>query len=213
MNNKQQPPNTEPTSLQKPNILRQLYDWVLTWADHQYAGYALFCIAFAEASFFPIPPDVLLIAMAVGAPHRALHFAIICTLGSVLGGIAGYSIGWGLWGAMDQLFYNSVPGFTEQGFANIANKFAENTFLTIFTAGFTPIPYKIFTIAAGAVAAPFLLFMVGSALSRGLRFFIIAGLIMWFGPAVKEWIDRYFNLLSIVVMLIIIGIVVLLQYH
>ena len=190
--------------LTKPNVIRQLYDWVLGWASHKYAGWALFAIAFAEASFFPIPPDVLLIAMAVGAPHRALHFALICTIGSVLGGIAGYTMGWGFWNGVDQYFYQYVPGFTEEGFQSISHRFAENTFLTIFTAGFTPIPFKIFTIAAGAVAAPFLLFIIGSAISRGLRFGIVAGLIMWFGPSVKVWIDKYFNILTIVATVLIV---------
>ena len=104
-------------------MIRRLYDWVLTWADHRYAGPALFIMAFAEASFFPIPPDVLLMAMAVGAPTRALRFATICTIGSVLGAIAGYAMGWGLWGALDSFFYQYVPGLARRCLTGWPNPF------------------------------------------------------------------------------------------
>lgn len=200
------------TLYNKPNVIRKLYDWVLVWAEHPNAPLALFLIAFAEATFFPIPPDVLLIAMAVAAPHKALRFAIICTLGSLLGGIVGYAMGWGLWANISQYFYLYVPGFSEQGFNTMAAHFSDNTFWTIFTAGFTPIPFKIFTITAGAAAVPVMIFIAGAAISRGLRFGILSALIMWFGPSVKHWIDRYFNLLTLLVMLILIAIVVVMQY-
>lgn len=182
----------------KPHLIRRLYDWVLELADHPHAQPALFFIAFAEATVFPIPPDVLLLAMAVAAPTKALRFALICTVGSVAGGIVGYLIGWGLWGQIDALFYQYIPGFSEEKFAVMAQKFADNTFLTIFTAGFTPIPFKIFTVTAGAALVPFMAFLIGAALSRALRFFILSGLIRLFGASIKQWIDRYFNLLTIV---------------
>ncbi|NNM11180.1 MAG: DedA family protein [Pseudomonadales bacterium] len=191
--------------------MRRLYDWVLHWSGHPHAGWALFLIAFAEASFFPIPPDILLLAMAMSAPSRALRFAAICTAGSVLGGMAGYALGWGLWGSMDEFFYRYVPGFSVEAFDAIAQKFADNTFITTFTAGFTPIPFKVFTIAAGAALVPFGLFVLGAFISRALRFGILAALVWWLGPAVKLWIDRYFNLLTIVVTVALIALVVLLQ--
>ncbi|NNL56144.1 MAG: DedA family protein, partial [Pseudomonadales bacterium] len=189
-------PDKEPAAsrllpVSRPHALRRLYDWVLLWAEHPHANWALFILAFAEASFFPIPPDVLLLAMAMGAPHRALRFAMVCTAGSVLGGIAGYAMGWGLWANVDTFFYQYVPGFSVATFDQLAQQFADNTFVTIFTAGFTPIPFKVFTIAAGAAIVPFGLFLAGAIISRALRFTLLAGLIMWLGPAVKLWIDRY----------------------
>ncbi|MDG1662774.1 MAG: DedA family protein [Pseudomonadales bacterium] len=205
-------PSTATAPSIKPHAIRRLYDWVLLWAEHPQATWALFIIAFAEASFFPIPPDILLLAMAMGAPARAMQFALVATAGSVLGGIAGYGMGWGLWGSMDNFFYTYIPGFSAATFDLMAQQFADNTFLTIFTAGFTPIPFKIFTVAAGAAAVPFILFVVGAIISRGLRFSILAGLVMWLGPAVKLWIDRYFNILTIAATIILILIVVVLRH-
>ena len=193
-------------------MLRNLYDWVLTWADHRYASFALFVMAFAEASFFPIPPDVLLLAMAMGAPNKALRFAAICTLGSVLGGITGYAMGWGLWGVLDSYFYQYVPGFNEALFIRLAESFSDNTFSAIFAAGFTPIPFKVFTIAAGAALVPFGIFVLGAVASRALRYGLLAALIMWFGPTIKEWIDKYFNILTIIATVLLVGGFVLISY-
>lgn len=193
-------------------MLRNLYDWVLTWAEHRYASFALFVMAFAEASFFPIPPDVLLLAMAMGAPNKAFRFAAICTLGSVLGGITGYAMGWGLWGVLDGFFYQYVPGFNEALFLRLAESFADNTFSAIFAAGFTPIPFKVFTIAAGAALVPFGIFVLGAVASRALRYGLLAALIMWFGPTIKEWIDKYFNILTIIATVLLVGGFVLISY-
>ncbi|MDB2410361.1 DedA family protein [Pseudomonadales bacterium] len=193
-------------------MLRNLYDWVLTWADHRYASFALFVMAFAEASFFPIPPDVLLLAMAMGAPNKALRFAAICTLGSVLGGITGYAMGWGLWGVLDSYFYQYVPGFNEALFIRLAESFSDNTFSAIFAAGFTPIPFKVFTIAAGAALVPFGIFVLGAVASRALRYGLLAALIMWFGPTIKVWTDKYFNILTIVATVLLVGGFVLIGY-
>ena len=193
-------------------MLRNLYDWVLTWAEHRYASFALFVMAFAEASFFPIPPDVLLLAMAMGAPSKAFRFAAICTLGSVLGGITGYAMGWGLWGVLDTYFYQYVPGFNEALFIRLAESFADNTFSAIFAAGFTPIPFKVFTIAAGAALVPFGIFVLGAVASRALRYGLLAALIMWFGPTIKVWIDKYFNILTIVATVLLVGGFVLISY-
>lgn len=195
----------------KPNIIRQLYDWVLELAEHRHALPALFIVSFAEASFFPIPPDILLLAMAMAAPHRALWFALVCTIGSVLGGLFGYLLGWGLWGSIDQFFFSHIPGFTEAKFDEMATTFADNAFITIFTAGFTLIPFKVFTIAAGAAAVPLLAFTMGAMISRGLRFGLLALLIKLCGPSIKDWIDRYFNLITIVFTLLLIGALIIWQ--
>lgn len=222
MSESQNPPSpasTETAGLAQPsvqsnrgNIIRRLYDWVLTWAEHRYASTALFVMAFAEASFFPIPPDVLLLAMAIGAPNKAMRFAVICTVGSVLGAIVGYGMGWGLWGMLDTFFYQYIPGFSEEAFNSLAHSFSENTFTAVFAAGFTPIPFKVFTIAAGAALVPFAVFVLGATTSRALRYGLLAGLIMWFGPTIKNWIDRYFNLLTIVATVLLIGGFILIKY-
>ena len=205
-------PTEQPQYTDAPNMIRRLYDWVLTWAEHRHASTALFIMAFAEASFFPIPPDVLLLAMVIGAPHKAIRFALVCTLGSVLGAIAGYAMGWGLWGALDSFFYQYVPGFSPELFNSLASSFADNTFAAVFAAGFTPIPFKVFTIAAGAAMVPLGIFVIGAASSRILRYCLLAGLIMWFGPTIKNWIDRYFNILTIVATVLLIGGFVLIKY-
>lgn len=192
-------------------MLRRLYDWVLSWADKPYANHALFLVAFTEATFFPIPPDVLLIAMAIGAPNKAIRFALICTFGSVLGAMLGYYMGWGLWGIIDNWFYLYIPGFSESVFTELSNSFKSNTFLTIFAAGFTPIPFKVFTIAAGAAMLPFFVFLVASLLSRGLRYGMLALLIYKFGSNIKKWIEKYFNLITWVVTILVIIIIILIK--
>ena len=194
-------------------MLRRLYNWVLSWSDKPYASHALFFVAFTEATFFPIPPDVLLLAMAIGAPNKAFRFALICTLGSVLGALLGYYMGWGLWSIMDNWFYLYIPGFSESIFIELSESFKSNTFLTIFTAGFTPIPFKVFTIAAGAAMVPILMFLFASTLSRGMRYLLLALLIYKYGSSIKSWIDKYFNLLTSVTTILIIIIIVLVNSH
>ncbi|CAN5860224.1 YqaA family protein [soil metagenome] len=187
----------------RPGPLRRLYDWVLHWADRPTGPLALFVLAFAESSFFPIPPDVLLIALALGRPRRALWFASIATLGSVLGGIGGYYIGLGLFEQLGRPileWYNAMEKFDTVG-----QLYRENLVLALGTAGFTPIPYKVFTIAAGAFSIPLIPFVVISAISRGLRFFLVATLIFYFGPPIKRFIDRYFNLLTILFVVLLVG--------
>ncbi len=183
--------------------IRRLYDWVLGWADKPGGPIALFVLSFTESFFFPIPPDVLLMALALGRPRRALMFAAICTLGSVAGGIGGYMIGALLFEQIGRPvleFYNAMTAFDEVG-----RLYSENLVLALGSAGFTPIPYKVFTIASGAFAVPLLAFVVISAASRGLRFFLVAGMIYFFGPKVKNFIDRYFNLLTILFMVLLVG--------
>ncbi len=187
----------------RPGPLRRLYDWVLQWADRPSGPAALFVISFAESSFFPIPPDVLLIALALGRPRRALWFATIATAGSVLGGIAGYYIGLALFEQVGRPileWYNAMGKFDQVG-----ELYRENLVVALGTAGFTPIPYKVFTIAAGAFSIPLLPFVVISAVSRGLRFFIVAGMIFFFGPPIKRFIDRYFNMLTILFVVLLVG--------
>ncbi len=186
-------------------LLRRLYDWVLHWAQTPYGVPALFMLAFAESSFFPLPPDILLLALCLSLPARSFRFAFMTTIGSVVGGMAGYFIGSTLWGATADLFYQYVPGFTPTGFNHIQQLFSSYDFWVIFTAGFTPVPYKIFTIGAGVFEINFPLFVVTSVISRGLRFFILAWLIHTFGDKVKAAIDKYFNLLTMLFMILLLG--------
>lgn len=179
----------------RPNWVRRLYDWTLHWSRTPYALWALFVLAFVESSFFPIPPDVLLIAMAMAAPKRSLRFALICTAGSVLGGCFGYAIG----STCFELIGQPVIRFyhVETEFARVSAGFQKNAFLLIFTAAFTPIPYKVFTIAGGVCHIGIPVLLAGSALGRGMRFFAVAGLFMFFGAPIKRFIDKYFNLLTV----------------
>lgn len=173
-------------------LVKQLYDWMLSWADSPYGVPALFGLAFAESSFFPLPPDVLLIALALGNPANAWWYATVATFGSVLGGAMGYGIG----------FYGGRPVLKKimgQERVNVVHDYFQRyEAWAILIAGFTPIPYKIFTIGAGAFFVDFKTFMLASVVSRGARFFLVAGAIQLFGPWIKEAIEKYFNLFSVV---------------
>jgi len=194
------------------NYLRRLYDWILHWAETKYGVPALFLLALAESSFFPIPPDVLLIPLALGARSKAIRFALVCSVASIMGGIAGYGIGYFSWwngaeaySAVALFFFNHIPGFTEQVFLNIQEKYEIYNFLIVFTAGFTPIPFKIITISAGAFSVNFPMFLLASTVSRSARFFLVALLIRQFGEPITAFIDKYFNVLSIIFTLLLIG--------
>jgi len=184
-------------------MIRKTYDWVMSWAGSPYASWALFWLALAESSFFPVPPDVLLMALSLSNPARAFLYAGICTIGSVLGGLIGYFLGLGLMEAVGMPiieFYGAVDKFDA-----IRTVFTENDFLAIAVAGFTPIPYKVFTIAAGACEINIFVFALASVLSRGARFYIVSGLIYKFGEPVKGFIDKYFNLLTILFVILLAG--------
>lgn len=194
----------------RPGPIRRLYDWTLSWADRPGGGWALGGLAFAESSFFPIPPDVLLMALSLGRPKRALWFATVATVASVLGGVLGYFIGMGLFEQLGRPILEWY-GATDK-FDRVGELYRENLVLALGTAGFTPIPYKVFTIAGGAFGVPLLPFVVISALSRGARFFLVAGLIWKFGPPVKVFIDKYFNLLTILFVALLVGGFVLIRF-
>lgn len=183
-------------------IIRRLYDWMLSWAEHPAGVWALFILAFMESSFFPIPPDVLLIALAIGNPSRALWFATVCTMGSVFGALAGYAIGYGIWAAVDQYFFAYVPGFTPELFQKVCQQYEQYSFWIVFTAAFTPIPYKVITISAGVSKISLVPFFIASAVGRASRFFLVAGLIWKFGAPIKVFIDKYLNVLTILLTLL-----------
>lgn len=186
--------------------LRRLKQWIETFAQKPEAGWSLFVLAFVESSFFPIPPDVLLIAIAILVPSKAFRYAFICSVGSVLGGVLGYVIGlefYDLAGKSIIEFY----GMQAQ-YSYVQDLYRQNAFAAIAIAGFTPIPYKVFTIAAGAFEVPIITLVYASALSRSARFFLVSALIFWFGPKVKPFIDKYFEALSVTfITLLILGFV------
>lgn len=199
----------QPAILPRWHVHRRLYDWVLSLAHHRHATAALFVVSFAESSFFPVPPDVLQIALTLERRSRAWWYATVSTVASVLGGVSGWVIGFALWAVVSEWFFRFVPGVTPDNFALVERKFHENAFLTVFTAAFTPIPYKVFTIAAGVFHVSLWMLIVGSIVGRGGRFFAVAALIYVFGPPVKKFIEKYFNLLTLALVgLLVIGVVV-----
>lgn len=189
----------------KAGLHRRAYDWVMGWADHPYGTAALFVIAFAESSFFPIPPDVLLIALGVAQPRRALYFALVCSAGSIVGGMLGYLIGYLLWETTREIFFSYVPGFTPEVFARVQNLYNEWGFVAVMVAGFTPIPYKVFTVASGVFAMNFPAFVVASALSRSARFFIEGFLIARYGARMRDILERNFNLMTAIFVILLVG--------
>ena len=190
------------------HVFRKLYDWTLLRARTKNASYALFGIAFMESSFFPVPPDVLLIAMVVADKMKWMRYALICTTGSVLGALLGYFIGWGLYETVGKLIVDTYN--LHAAVELIGRKYSENAFMTIFTAAFTPIPYKAITITAGLFKISLPVLIAASIIGRSGRFFIVAGVLRIFGKAIASSIEKYFNILSIAfVLLCIIGFILL----
>ncbi|GMV97824.1 MAG: hypothetical protein AMXMBFR83_21790 [Phycisphaerae bacterium] len=182
---------------------RRLYDWVLHWAETPYGTPALFILSFAESSFFPIPPDVLLIALVLGARGKWLRYAAVCTLASVVGGVGGYAIGWGL---MESVGMRIIDFYqARKYFDQVTAWYQQYDYWIVFIAALTPIPYKVFTIASGAFHMNLLGFSVVSAVGRGARFFAVAALLYLFGPPMKRLIDRYFDLLCVAFVALLIG--------
>jgi len=182
--------------------LRRLYDWVLSWAHSRHSESGLLGISFIESSFFPIPPDILQIALSISIPKKSFRYAAITAVGSVLGGMLGYAIG---------VYLMDVAGWPILHFYGLEDKYdtVKELFLqygawALAIAGFTPIPYKLFTIASGAFGISFPLFVLVSAASRSARFFLVATLIYFFGPSVKDFIDKYFNLLTLAFFVLLI---------
>ncbi|MGF1552906.1 MAG: YqaA family protein [Paracoccaceae bacterium] len=173
-------------------MLRHLYYWTLAQAGQPHALWVLFAVSFIESSVFPIPPDVLMVPMILAAPHRAWTIAAVCTAASVLGGIAGYALGWGAFETIGRPvleFYGKMEHFDDFG-----ARFEEWGAWIVFGAGVTPFPYKVITIASGAVALNLVVFVVASVLARGLRFFIVAALLKAYGPPIQAVIERRLGL-------------------
>ena len=192
------------------NFLYKLYNWTLTKAKHKNAKWYLCLISFAESSFFPIPPDLLLIPMALANKFKALFYAFICTFSSVIGGVAGYGIGY--------FFYNSVGFYIvdfyhlENSFSIFENYYKEYGILIVLGAGITPFPYKFITIASGVFGLNIFSFIIVSIIGRGSRFYLIAVLLYFFGERIRLIIDKYFNILTIAFFILLVGSVFIIRF-
>jgi len=216
-------------------------------------------LSFAESSCFPVPPDVLLAPLVLGNRVKWFRFALACSVASILGGMLGYLIGFGAWGAVDNWFFDHVPGFSRDAivcagdkqiegivetpgdqnqpwqvqlpshetvsvpadeikdvhygtYSKVRQKYDRYNFWVVFTAGFTPLPYKVITITAGVFKINFVVFLIASTVSRSARFFLVAGSFWLFGPVVKPFIDRYFNLLCLLFVILLVGGFAVLKY-
>lgn len=188
----------------RPNIIRRLYLWTVSWAEHPAGTWALFFIAFMESSFFPIPPDILLMALCFGAREKWLKYAFVCTAGSVLGGIAGWGIGWGLREAVaiPLLGMFDPTGETQH---RIETMYGIYGFWGILIAAITPIPYKVFTVFSGMANYSLPLLIGASILGRGFRFYLVSGLIRLFGLKVRPFVERHLEWCFIVGLVVLLG--------
>lgn len=182
-------------------LFSSLYKMMMLWSRHRHAPYYLLGLSFAESSFFPIPPDAMLAPMALAKPDRAWYYAALATIGSVLGGIAGYMIG--------ALAFSMVHPFIVQfgyadAYATVVAWFHSYGFWAVLVAGFSPIPYKLFTVGAGALSMAFFPFLIASAISRGARFFLVSGLMYWGGERLERLLHRYVDLLGYLFILAVI---------
>lgn len=191
---------------ERQGLIRRLYNWVISWADTPYGTPALAVISFAESSFFPIPPDVLQIALSFARPSRAFWYAAVSAVASVLGGILGWAIGYMFWETLGWFFLNWVPGISQDKVNYVGGLYQEHAFLSILAAAFTPIPYKVFTISAGIFHdyVPLWTLIIASVIGRSGRFFLVAGTIYFFGPKVRDFLEKRLELLTILLFLLIL---------
>jgi membrane protein YqaA with SNARE-associated domain len=191
--------------------VRSLYDWTMHWADTKWALSALFVIAFAESSFFPIPPDVLLIAIVAANPMRWLPSALLCSAGSVGGALLGYVIGQAFMATVGQPI---VDFYSAQAAWDQVVALYRGTWGVWFlaAAAFTPIPYKVATIAAGATGMPIVPFVIVSAVGRAGRFFLVAGLLRIFGPPIRMFLEKHFDAMALAFLALLIGGFVILRF-
>jgi membrane protein YqaA with SNARE-associated domain len=194
-----------PAAAGRPHALRRLYAWVLHWAETPHGPRALAALSFAESSFFPIPPDVLQIALSVSRPRRSFAYAGISAVASVAGAVVGWAIGAFLWSALDRVFFVWVPGITPDVFETVRRLYLDNAFLAILTAAFTPIPFKAFTLASGVFGVPLSVLLAASAVGRSARFFGVAACIYVAGPGVKRLLDRYLELATVVLLVLFLA--------
>jgi len=187
-----------------------LYDWVLRWSAHRHAERYLAALSFAESSFFPVPPDVLLAPMTLARPERGWRFALLTTVASVLGGLAGYAIGWFALNLIEPWLIDF--GYHE-AYQTATDWFGRYGFWAVLVAGFSPIPYKVFTIAAGALHMLLPGFVLASLLGRGGRFFLVAGILIMGGPGMERGLRRHIDLLGWITVAAILCLIAYLQFR
>ncbi|HIG93242.1 TPA: DedA family protein [Candidatus Woesearchaeota archaeon] len=183
-------------------LMKRLYLWVLSWADSKYSTLALCILAFTESSFFPIPPDTLQLALSISKPKRSYWYAFLASIFSVLGGILGYFIGVFLFESVGKVIIQAF-GYQAQ-FQQVGLLYQSHAFLAITAAAFTPIPYKVFTIAAGVWKISLATLIAASVVGRSGRFFLVATFTYFMGERVRTLVDKYFNWLSVVLFLLVI---------
>ncbi|MFG6561494.1 YqaA family protein [Sulfitobacter sp. 1A15299] len=184
-------------------MIRRLYDWTLGLAQHRHALWALAVVAFVESSFFPIPPDILMIPMIIARPNRAWLIAGVALVASVLGGLLGYAIGALAFESLGQPILASL-GKTD-AMAEFSTRFNDLGFWAVLVAGVTPFPYKVITIMSGWTGMPLGTFIMTSILARGLRFFVVAGLLWRFGAPIRDFIERRLGLMFTLAVALLIG--------
>ena len=192
-----------PHSLKQGGPLRRLYDWVLSHSETRSAPWTLGAISFAESSFFPLPPDILLVPMCLARPSLAWHYAFIATVSSVLGGLFGYAIGAILYDTIGQWIIH-LYGYESQS-AAFQEAYAKYGHWIILLKGVTPIPYKLVTITAGLAHYSLFWFTILSVITRGIRFFMVAGLLYWIGEPAREFIEKRLGLVTAALGVLVIG--------
>ncbi len=207
MNENEPAAATVDLSPRRPPIHRRLYDWVLSLADTSHANWSLFGISFIESSVFPIPPDALLAPLCLGNRSRSFWFALITTIGSVLGAFLGYAIGYG---AIQLALH--IPGITQESVDALKSEFQSRGQWYVFVAALTPIPFKLLTITAGSAKMGLGIFTMACVLGRSIRFFAVAALFRWLGPRAVPWIDKYFNWLCAAFVVLLIGGILVLKF-
>ena len=184
-------------------MLQKTYDWILAFANHPYAIYMLAAVSFAESSFFPIPPDPLYIAMLLARRERSWELALICTLSSVIGGWLGDAIGYGLYETLGEFIIETYG--LQAAFDRFQESFNEWGFWIVALKGLTPIPYKVVTIACGVTGLNFTSFTIASLMARGFRFFLLAALFWYFGPPIKDYIDKNLTFVTLTSLALLVG--------
>ncbi len=191
-------------------MLRRLYTWVMDMASHRHAERALAVVSFLESSVFPIPPDAMLVPMGLANRARVFRYALIMTIASVLGGLAGYLIGWLLYDTVGQAIV-AFYGLDDK-FATFVDWYHEHGALIVLFAGITPFPYKVITIASGVAGLDIIVFTIASIVARALRFYLVAALLYWFGPTARAILERHLGKVTLVFGLLVIGGFVLVRY-
>ena len=186
-----------------------IYDRVITWSRHKHAPRYLAALSFSESSFFPIPPDVMLAPMVLANPHRAWNLALLTTVTSVLGGVLGYMIGMFSFELVEPLLQDA--GYYPK-YLQAKQWFDEWGFWAVFLAGFSPIPYKVFTITAGVISMAFLPFVVASVIGRGARFYLVAGLLYWGGEGMEKTIRKYIDIIGWVTVALVILLLIIIKW-